>query len=211
MSSTQNVQTDDAIAGPQHEVQRKLGRSLLQLQQYELLLKELIVHSEESGTIDTMVKERRKRTKETRLKTLGGLLRTASKTLIRTAPFEELPDLDELHDKPYLRMRSALQLSPEDGACLKADLKRLLKLRNRLVHHFLAHFNIFSVEGCHAASAHLDESYVIIKTAYTQLIGWAENLQQLRQQAGVYIQSDAFKNALKSQLRSTTGATDDPT
>jgi len=210
MSSPQNIQTNDAIAGPQHEVQRKLGRSLLQLQQYELLLKELIVHSEESGTIDTMAKERRKRTKETRLKTLGGLLRTASKTLIRTAPFEELPDLDELHDKPYIRIRSALQLSPEDGARLKADLKKLLKLRNRLVHHFLAQFNIFSVEGCHAASIHLDESYVIVKTAYTQLIGWAESLQQLRQEAGVYIQSDSFKNALKSQLRSPTGATDDP-
>ncbi|OOG39753.1 hypothetical protein [Polaromonas sp. A23] len=208
---TKDIKSDDLIAGPQREVQRKLGRTILQLQQYEQLMKALIVHSEETGTIDTAHEEREKRAEKVRLATLGNLVTVASNSFIRTTSFEEESDLKESPDSIRFRMRLGIQFSPEDGALIVAELKQLVELRNKLIHHFLDQFDVFSIDGCHAASEYLDKCYATIKAAQVRLNGWAENMQQLRQEAGAYIQSESFKTALTSQLPSLTGVTDDPT
>ncbi len=203
--------TNDALATPQHEVQRKLGRSVLQLQLYEQLLKALLVHSQASGTTDTLLKEREKRAEKIKLQTLGGLVTSASKLLIRPFPYEELPELKAPPDKIHFHMRINFELDAKDASLIETQFKELVELRNDLVHHFTERFDVFSIEGCHAASRYLDECYVTIKAGYTQLRAWAEGVQQLLQEAGTYIQSDSYKNFLKSQLRPETGATDAPT
>lgn len=207
---TTDIRSDDSIAVPQREVQRKLGRSMLQLQQYEQLMKALIVHSEEVGTIDTAHEERENRAQKVRLATLGNLVTTASNSFIRTTSFEEESGPMEPPDAPHIRMRLGIQYSPEDGSLILAELKQLVELRNKLIHHFMDQFDVFSIDGCRSASEYLDECYATIKAAHARLNGWAESMQQLRQEAGAYIQSESFKNAIKSQLRSLTGVTDDP-
>lgn len=208
---TSNVKASEIPATPQHEVQRKLGRSVLQFQQYEQLLKALLVHLEDSGTIDTVAKEREKRVETFKLQTLGGLVTSASRLLIRSSPLQELPDLKPIPDKIHFRMRIGIEFSPEERALIEMEWKKLIELRNGLVHHFIEKFDLSSMDGCRAACEYLDDCYAIAKAAFTRLQGWAENVQQLREETGAYIQSDSYKNFLKSQLRQATGATDDPT
>jgi hypothetical protein len=209
--ASSQARKDEAIAAPQHEVQRKLGRSMLQFQLYEQLLKALLVHLEVSGTVDTLPGEREKRAEKLKLVTLGNLVASASRSLIRTSPLEDLPDPAVPPDKIHVHMRINLEVNPNEAALIEADLRRLVELRNGLVHHLIERFDVFSIEGCHAASAYLDECYVTIKAGYTQLRAWAEAVQQLQQEAGAYIRPDAHKTLLKSQLRALTGATNDPT
>ena len=65
-------QTD--IVGPQHEVQRLLGRCLLRVQQYERLLKAMIAVQKLSGTPETLPHALDARKAEASDKTLGTLV-----------------------------------------------------------------------------------------------------------------------------------------
>lgn len=207
-SETTNSQPDEAVAQSRQVVLRQFGLAVLQLQQYELLLKDLIIHSEYIGPTDTAVTQREQRSGKVKSMTLGGLVTEASKSLIRTTPFE---DVELPADKLCVRVRIGFQFSPEDGALILAELKQLIELRNGLVHHFMERFDLFSVEGCNAASIYLDESCATIKTAHARLTGWAKDAQQLQQETITLFQSESFRNAIKSQLGLPTGATDDPT
>jgi hypothetical protein len=65
---------DDALQADQHEVQRLLGRCLLQLQQYERLIKAMIADQAISGAVHALETFQTKRKADTARKTLGALV-----------------------------------------------------------------------------------------------------------------------------------------
>jgi hypothetical protein len=94
-----------------------------------------------------------------------------------------------------------MEMSSADYMTTTRKLKELVGLRNRLVHHFLDGFDIWSEEGCHAATTFLDDSYQCINAEFERLQAWARTADQARAHAAEYFSSDEFKRELADRLR----------
>lgn len=76
------------VTSEQHEVQRRLGRCLLRLQQYEGLLKAIAAHQEIEGPADSLQSIRDSKVEELSNKTLGHLVGVLAGSYLSV----ELPD-----------------------------------------------------------------------------------------------------------------------
>ena len=65
-------------------------------------------------------------------------------------------------------------------------------MRNELVHHLIDRFDVWSEDGCVAASRHLDDSYQRIDRHYLELVEWATGMERARELAASFAQSQAF-------------------
>ena len=89
-------------------------------------------------------------------------------------------------------MRMHLSISAEDYVRTENDLKELVLLRNNLVHHFIDQHDLWSQDGCRGAHDALLVAYSRIDQHFEQLRGWAEHMDQARQLAAEFVQSDVF-------------------
>lgn len=181
------------IAAPQREVQRLLGRCLLRLQQYELLLKAMLAVQEFSGTTETLPHALDAREAEARDKTLGTLIkRLLGSYIVREG--RELPDptLEHATDAIHVGFRMQLNLPNESYQTLKADLLELVTLRNTLAHHFIEQHDVWTVDGCLRAQDALTQSYAEIDRHFEQLATFAGHLDAARKTAAEAIQSPEF-------------------
>lgn len=188
-------QTD--IAGPQHEVERLLGRCLLRLQQYERLLKSMIAMQAFAGTPETLPRMLERRKAEVGGKTLGTLIGR----LMSDYAMEEGNDVpddapDHVNDSIRIGFRMQLNLPIESHEALKADLKELLTLRNTLVHHFIELHDLWTVDGCQRAQDTLVHSYAEINRQFEQLRTLASDMEETRKVAAEAMQSPQFVDAV---------------
>lgn len=184
-------QTD--IVGPQHEVQRLLGRCLLRLQQYERLLKAMIAVQKLSGTPETLPHAIDARKAEASDKTLGTLVgRLMGDYIMKEGG--ELPDDTPNHpgDSNHFGFRMQLNLPAESYEALKADLRELVTLRNTLVHHFIELHDLWTVDGCLRAQDALTRSYAEIDRHFEQLGTFADHMDAAREAAAEVMQSPQF-------------------
>jgi len=189
---------EDPLELPQREVQRLLGRCVLQLQQYERLIKALVADHEISGTAQTLETARAKRIANTSGDTLGTLVRKLFGSYITSdqlgAPDEEMTNSTEKEDS--VSMRVHLELPDADFARTENELRELVDLRNNLVHHFTEQYDLFSLEGCAAAQDALIAAGNLIDQYYEQLRAWAERLQQTRRHMLEVLLSDEGQELL---------------
>lgn len=173
---------EDPLELPQREVQRLLGRCLLQLQQCERLMKALVADHEISGTAQTLETARATRIASTSGDTLGTLVRKLLGSYIVSdedgAPGEEATNISE--EVGSVSMRMHLEVSDADFTRTANELRELVDMRNNLVHHFTEQYDLFSLEGCTAAQDALIAAGNRIDQYYDQLREWAEHLQQTR-------------------------------
>ena len=184
-------QTD--IVGPQHEVQRLLGRCLLRLQQYERLLKAMIAAQKLSGTPETLPHALDARKAEASDKTLGTLVgRLMGDYIMKEGG--ELPDDTASHpgDSIHFGFRMQLNLPAKSYEALKADLRELVTLRNTLVHHFIELHDLWTVDGCLRAQDALTRSYAEIDRHFEQLGNFAGHMEEARKAAAEVMQSPQF-------------------
>jgi len=178
------------LACPQHEVQRLLGRCLLRLQQYELLLKAMTALQKLSGTPETLPHALDTRKVEARDKTLGTLVgRLMGDYIIKEGG--ELPE-DPPNPPPdsiHFNFRLQLILPAESYEALKADLRELVTLRNTLVHHFIELHDLWTVEGCLRAQDALTCSYAEIDRHLERLLTFAGEIDEARKAAAELMQS----------------------
>ncbi|MGR0116453.1 OST-HTH/LOTUS domain-containing protein [Ralstonia pseudosolanacearum] len=186
--------TDPTIAPSQHEVQRLLGRCLLRLQQYEKLVKTLLVHHELSGPVEDLERNRDARVRERSTNTLGQSIGELMASYVVSTGSPE-PDLDE-HRVMFVRMRTTLTLSVEDHARTQTALKELVDLRNDLVHQFIDRYDLWSDEGCVAASAYLRDSYVRIDRHFAELRAWIDNMTKAHTLMAAFAQSSTFHDLI---------------
>ena len=186
--------TAGALQALQHEVQRLLGRCLLRLQQYEHLIKAIVVHHEIAGPAHALESIRAARVADTASKTLGALVGNLVGSYVVTddvgAPAEVTANAPE--NVISFGMRMHLSLSAEDYSRTQDDLKELVSLRNNLVHHFIDHHDLWSLDGCRGAQDALVAAYSRIDQHFEQLRGWAEHMDQARRLTAEFVQSDAF-------------------
>lgn len=187
--------TKDDQQAQQREIQRLLGRCLIRIQQYECLMKAIVAHHDISGPAHALEAIRAARVDDASTKTLGTLVGQLVGSYVTTEAASGNEKQAELPDNAVsFRFRTQLSLSAEDYIRTQDELRELVSLRNMLVHHFIDQHDLWTTEGCRSALETLDSSYARIDQRYEQLRGWAEHMEQARQLAAEFVQSDAFRD-----------------
>lgn len=184
----------DPVPELQRAVQRKLGRCMLQLQQYERLLKAMVAHSELSGPPEQLQAIRDEKVAFAHKKTLGTLVGMLTENYLKLPDLADESEQAEPIDQIWISFRCQLELPEERYAETKAALKELVDLRNELVHHFLQRFDLWGVDGCVAAEAYLDESYETIDGHYLTLRDWAKSMDEARQLMVSFMQTPEYRD-----------------
>jgi len=172
----------EEVLEPQRTVQRKLGRCLLHLQQYERLLKLIIAHSEVAGPLNQLKANRDRKIASTKKLTLGTLMgMLTDKHMVPSLEERELLQVEpSLDNQFWFSFRTLIEISPEHFDTTKIALKELVDLRNELVHYFIERFDLWTLGGCIAADEFLEASYETIDRHYKQLHTWALSIGENR-------------------------------
>lgn len=171
---------------------------MLRIQQYENALKTLLAHHEASGTVEEIKAQPAIRADKLSGQTLGNLANLLFESFVVPEGFES-----ELHpegktptDRVLFAHSVRMTLAPDQWQATKAAVQQLVALRNELVHHFLARFNIGDEQGCADAIAYLKEAYERIDAHYQELRTWAMSMVDARVKAALFMQSDAGHDML---------------
>lgn len=182
----------------QRDVQRLMGRCLIRIQQYEQVLKAVLAHHEIAGTVETLHAQPALRAEELSDKTLGTLVNQMFESFVVPEGFERdlLPNDKTPTDRASFAHSFRMAMPPEDWAQTKAAVKELVSARNELVHHFLSRFDLWEEQGCMDAMAHLQELYMRIDAHYQALRAWIVGMENARQAAASFMQSEVFRDLL---------------
>lgn len=183
----------------QRAVQHKLGGCLLRLQQYELLLKVVVVNTDLAGEPARLEAIRDGQVAGVQKSTMGGLVSLLMGGYLRKedepAPAEETSDKSP-GNTFWFSLQQRMVMNSERYEAIKAELKVLVDLRNDLVHHLLERFDLGQLDRSEAAVAYLDQSRTIIDTHYQTLRTWAEQMDHIRALTASFMDSPAFKEML---------------
>jgi hypothetical protein len=185
------------IADKQHEVQRRLGRCLLRLQQYEAQMKAVVALHDLGGTLSTLASVPARRSAELSMTNLGKVAERLFKTVIVPEGFSESDAADAaLTTGTEVAFRTVvrIQMSRADFEKARQGVKDLVDLRNTLVHHLLELFDVCSEEGCVDAIDYLSNAYARVDEHLLQLRQWAESLDRSKQRAAQELNSPEFVN-----------------
>jgi hypothetical protein len=202
---------EPSYAALQREVQRKLGRCLIQIQQYELLLKEIVAKREITAVLGSTPAQRASTEPitATATKTMGQLVgeltgKYFQPTLLEAGQAQPEADTDtdtdDEHPAGWMRVSMRVSMPPDAHAQLTGELQELVDLRNDLVHHFVEGQDLMSEEGCIAADMYLIDCYAEIDRHLVSLQGWAASMDETRLSVAAFITSTEYKDFLKAQL-----------
>ncbi|MDT7517964.1 hypothetical protein RAE19_04295 [Rhodoferax sp. TBRC 17660] len=189
----------------QREVQRKLGRCLIRIQQYELLLKEMLAKREVS--LQTGRKGLVPEDSESNFKTLGQLAGELTDEYFQptlTDAETPLPDksTDEKEQPPgSFHLSFSVSIAPEAHAKMVKELQELVDLRNDLVHHFLEGQDLLSEQGCIAADMYLQDCYSEIDRHLASLREWAKSSNESKLSMAAFVISPEFQEFLLAGMK----------
>lgn len=190
----------------QREVQRKLGRCLIRIQQYELQLKEIVGKREITAVLGSTPAQLANTEPATAIKTMGQLVgeltgKYFQPTLLETGQAQPEADTDDdEHPAGWMRVSMRVSMPPDAHAKLTGELQELVDLRNDLVHHFVDGQDLMSEEGCIAADMYLIDCYAEIDWHLASLQGWAASMDEAKLSLAAFITSAEYKDFLKAQL-----------
>ena len=197
----------DDVPNLQRVVQRKLGRCLLHLQQYEKLLKAMVSHSELSGPASQMHAIREQEIGSVQQQTLGTLVKMLTESYLTSPMVEEAMSQagTDSTDQSWVSFRFRVEISSERYDTTKIALKELVALRNTMVHHFIDQFDLWSAVGCSAADEYLEESYKTIHQHYLNLRDWAKSMSEAQTAMASWLDSQDCEDSLESAWANATG------
>jgi len=192
------LETD--VEQAQKEVQRKLGRCMLRMQQYERLLKAMLAGMKLKAPPEGLLAAREKRAADIQKLSLGLLVRQFTGEHLSTAFVNERDEQGNADKStsavaPEVAISYSFSMSSEDFKETTVSLAELVDLRNELVHHLIERFDISKNHGCHDASLYLDGCYSRIERSCQQLKAWATTLDEARVKALSFVQSQVFEDA----------------
>ncbi|PQA78075.1 OST-HTH/LOTUS domain-containing protein [Rhodoferax sp. TS-BS-61-7] len=193
-------------AALQREVQRKLGRCMIRIQQYELLLKEMVAKREVSGILGSTPAQLAESAPDAAPRTMGQLVgeltgKYFQPTLLESGetPPETSSDDDE-HPAGWARIRMSVSMPPDAHAKLIEELQELVDLRNDLVHHFVEGQDLVTEEGCIAADMYLHDCYEEIDRHLVSLRGWAASSNEAMRSMAAFMESPEYKAFLMAEF-----------
>ncbi|PTA70341.1 MULTISPECIES: OST-HTH/LOTUS domain-containing protein [unclassified Stenotrophomonas] len=185
------------VVDAQQEVQRLLGRCILRLQQCEQLMKSMLAFQKLFGTPDTFHKAFDNRKAEISGGTMGVLAaRLMAECVIRKGSEAPGAPPGYSRDSSFIALFMGLELPEQSHAALRTDLRKLVHLRNTLVHHFIEQYEIRTVDGCLKAQDALSHSYTEIDRQFQQLRTFAADLAQGPQALVELVQSPEFHDLI---------------
>lgn len=178
----------------QRDVQRLLGRCFLRLQQYEKLLKALIADHTLAGPAHELEAIREQRRNAVARMTLGQLANEFFESYVVVEGQPEETDALKNADTSVINMafKCSMEVSPEKGEELRRAISDLVVMRNRLAHNFIDLYDVWTDDGCLAASAFLVQCYDNIDGHYEELLGWAKSMLDAREHSAAFMQSKEF-------------------
>jgi hypothetical protein len=186
----------------QHELQRKLGRCMLRLQQYERLLKSIVAHTHIEGPAESLLAEGERNEASLSKKSLGTLVKmfagnlSESTDTVSSAKTKKGSGDQESEAALWVSIHLGISMSAADQDQTKRELAELVDMRNELVHHFIGRFDIGSEDGCISGSSHLDQCYTRIEHHCQRLRIWAQGQAEARRQLSSWMATAAFRDAL---------------
>ncbi|WP_323995011.1 hypothetical protein [Aeromonas hydrophila] len=165
------------------------GKCLLNLQQFELLLKRVLPALKMEGNIDTLEDNRKLDAQALSLRMLGQLI---GEFVNRMGESKNEPELDAGIDLPYIRLKLEIESIEEH----RLRLRDLRKMRNELVHNFLEKFPLTSNEHCESALIHLAHVSVKIEENRLAFRSMLKALEEGRNYLYQLLSSDAGMSLL---------------
>ncbi len=166
------------VAEIQPVVQRRLGRCILRVQQYEFLLKKIIPILDIGGTVDSLHTNHAKRVNEISKWTLGMAVNFVKTNYVVTdADIEALdaglrePKIDSPKAN-WIRHRNFHVVDEPTKIFEHQRLDSVVLLRNTLVHHLQERFQLATVPGCELAIAYLLAAHDEIDQRLQDLWRW---------------------------------------
>ena len=170
------------------QIALEYGRCLLQLQQFELMLKATLPTLKVSGFSDELAGNVERDRQLLGGKTLGHLVGQWSQRT--TQGDEQEIDDDALSSRAYISISFGL----EDGEWMNEKLRQLLELRNELVHHFLSRFALNSEISCQDAINYLSTAARTIKSNRDTLISLLTAFEDGKKELFEFINSPVGKS-----------------
>jgi hypothetical protein len=194
-------------AALQREVQRKLGKCLIRIQQYELLLKDIVGKREISGILGDPARPVASNASAIATNTMGQLVDELTEKVFQPTleesgqvPTEAAPIDEDEHPAGWVRFQMKVSMPPEAHAQLKLELQDLVDLRNDLVHHFVEGQDLMSEEGCITAEMFLDHCYAEIERHYVALQGRAASMNEAKLAMAAFVTSPEYLDRLRAEL-----------
>jgi hypothetical protein len=204
------IMDESLCAEMQEEVERKLGHCLIRIQQYELLLKEIVAKREISGALSDASALLTENVSAVASKTMGHLVGELTQKCFRPTLLEsgevqpELASEDEdEHPVGWARFQWSVSMPPDAHAKLKSELQELVEMRNDLVHHFLEEQDLLSVEGCIAADMYLQDCYAEIDRHLASLRSSAASMNEAKLTLLSFMSSPQYREHLAAALSPT--------
>lgn len=191
----------------QREVQRKLGKCLIGIQQYERLLKDIVGKREISGILGDPSRPMSDNATAIATNTMGQLVDELTEKVFQPtlqdsgkAPADAGPIDKEERPVGWARVQMGVSMPPDAHAQLKAELQDLVDLRNDLVHHFVEGQDLVSEEGCITAELFLDHCYAEIERHFVALQGRAASMNEAKRAMAAIITSPEYLDRLRTEL-----------
>jgi hypothetical protein len=179
----------------QREVQRKLGRCMLRIQQYERLMKSLLASHALAGPASKLEAIRAKRADVLATKSLGQLVGELTGSFLTAGPDEaESESSPEAPTGVWLAMRMKLEMTQESYQQTVDQLSGVVVLRNDLVHHLIERYDLWSKEGCIAALGHLETSYDRIDEAFLTLQHWSSSMREAAAKSAAFMATPMWED-----------------
>lgn len=179
------------------EIHRKLGRCMCRLQQYERLMKAVLVEHDLSGTVRDWQSRKQARVEFFASLTLGTLVKHLRRSYLSThLPGQDTADEGKepkVKDQIWFSVRAGMQLEPDVFEQTVSGLEELVALRNELVHHLIERFDLWNPGSCANADAYLDRSHERIDRHLLQLLEWARHTDKARGLMASALASDAIQ------------------
>lgn len=224
------TQAEPDYAEPQRQVQRRLGRCMLSLQQSERALRALLheadvtaVHSGREGE-GAAAFEVRRAFEKGRLAsmTLGGLVSAffGDVAVEVSAPSERQRKSDGHDSRLSIGWSFKLPLDQSRLDAMQSSMREMVTLRNEWVHHLVDRFDLQSVEGCARALEGLQAGYEKAERFRLELMGIVKAMvdarkhmaafhasvegQQILRTGKMPLEGSAILNALRNAVHAST-------
>jgi hypothetical protein len=159
---------------------RKIGRNLVNFQQFERALKLIIVRSDLRGYSSEAAKILRDKDKDIDRKPLGWLVKNFFETLYSNHSSHDGPAQER--DEVWMSISLRIKSNKESIRHRRHQLRELVKERNLLVHRLFPDFDPESAESCEKLICRLDEQVDRMEPHYESLRGIIENMQAAQQE-----------------------------
>jgi len=191
---------DEEIIPLQREVERKFGRAVLRLQQYERLAKQLLAEQDVAGPADEFLSIKMGQRDAVARKTLGQLVGDLAQNYLAERADQSDYECDAAPplglSMPWVRVRFQVELPEGEFKATQQRLADLVALRNELVHHFLDKHDLRTQAGCALAGAELDACLTQVDACYDEMRRWADGVVTTRRLAANFMNTPAATDFL---------------